>query len=85
MDLDEWLFYRKKKDPGFTAYRMAREMGISPSKLSLIKDGLAAPTSKQAFLIAAYTNYEVSGWDLIKNIYERDSCTQNEEKSTCQE
>ncbi len=43
MDLDEYLFFEKRKDPTFTHKKFAKKLGISASHLSSILNKRFSP------------------------------------------
>lgn len=69
MDLEEYLFYRKKKDPSFQEKEFAKLLGISRKKLWEIKSGRDAPSSKMILLIDKHTNGEVDVMEMIRAFY----------------
>jgi len=79
MDLDEWLFFEKKKIPGFTVKQFCKDLDIHVATFYCIKSGQRAPSSKLAYQIEKYTNGKVKGWDLIVKAMERSSCIKKQE------
>lgn len=73
MDLDEFLFYEKKKNPSFTKKEFAKRLGVSAAFLSKIISLQQAPSAKIAYKIQKLTDGQVSGWNLIFNFYEEES------------
>ena len=63
MDLDEYLFYEKKKDPSFSNKKFAKKLGISQVHLSRILSGKFAFSAKVAIKISKITSGKV---DIIK-------------------
>jgi predicted transcriptional regulator len=71
MDLDEYLFYKKKNNPEFTHQQFAHEAGIGLVTLYSVLSGDKVARSETAYKIDKYTNGQVSGWELITKAVER--------------
>lgn len=71
MDLDEYIFYEKKKDKNFTIKSFAEQLGISVNLLSRLIHYENIATARVAYKIEKTTQGKVSGWGLIKNYMEK--------------
>ncbi len=71
MDLQEYLFYRKRKDASFQEKNFAALLGITQHQLWKIKTGKLAPTAKMLLLIEKHTNGEVDVMKMIRDFYEK--------------
>lgn len=59
MDLDEYVFYEKKKNPNFTQQQFAKSLGISPNHLCQVKKGKLPLSYKLANKILKKTKGKV--------------------------
>jgi len=73
MDLDEWIFFEKRKLPGFTVKQFCKDLGIHLATFYAVKNGKQLPSSKLAYQIEKYTEGKVKGWDLIIRALEKSS------------
>ncbi len=71
MDLEEYLFYRKRKDSSFQEKNFASELGITQHQLWKIKTGKVVPTAKMIMLIQQHTNGEVDVMKMIRDFYDK--------------
>jgi transcriptional regulator with XRE-family HTH domain len=71
MDLDEYVFYEKKKDKNFTLKTLAAQLEISENTLSKLIHLQNIPTTRIAYKIETFTEGKVSGWGLIKKYMEK--------------
>lgn len=71
MDLDEYLFFEKKKNSYMTTSYFAKLIGINRSTLYMIMKKKRPPSSSIAYKIEIATNHEVSGWKLIFDYYSK--------------
>lgn len=69
MDLEEYLFYRKRKDSSFQEQHFAKQLGITQHQLWKIKTGKIPPSSKMILLIQKHTNGEVDVMEMIRAFY----------------
>lgn len=69
MDLDEYLFYAKKKDKKFSEKAFAKEIGITHTHLINIIKGRVPPSGKTAYAIYRCCDKEVDVWQLIFKYY----------------
>lgn len=72
MELDEWIFYEKRKRTNFSLKQMAEDIGVTTSTLSRIVHKHIPPQSYVAYNIEKYTNGEIIGWDMIKDFYDNE-------------
>lgn len=66
MDLDDYIYNRKKNEKGFTDKKFAEDLGISQEFLSRIKHYRSPPSIDLAIKIEEVTEGVVSGWELLK-------------------
>lgn len=71
MDLDEYLFYQKKKDSTFKEKDFAKKLDLSQHQLWNIKKKNIAPSSKSVYLIEKLTNGEVDTMQMIRDFYKK--------------
>ena len=71
MDLDEYIFYEKKKDKNFSRQAFADKLGISLNLLCRLMILSSPPTSRMAYKIEKITEGKVSGWHLITKYMEK--------------
>lgn len=71
MDLDEYIFYQQKENPGYTKAQFAKEIGVSMAALRSIIQQKSLPTTRAALAIHRKTDGIVNGWDLIVEISEK--------------
>jgi transcriptional regulator with XRE-family HTH domain len=70
MDLDEYLFYEKKKNKKYSDRTFAKKVGVSHTHLSSLMKGRVAPSSKTAYNIFKISEGKVDVWKIIQNYYE---------------
>lgn len=66
MDLQDYIYYRKKSEEGFTDKKFAEMLGITQEFLSRIKHYRSSPSIELAQKIEEITGGQVSGWELLK-------------------
>ena len=71
MDLDEYLFYKQKKDPTYTYRHFADEVGISLHQLWAIRKKRGAPSAKTMYLIDKHTNRTVDVMEMVREFFEK--------------
>ena len=71
MDLEEYLFYKKKNDTNFTEKEFAKRIGVTQHQIWNIKKGRKAPSSKVAYLLEIHTNNEVDVMEMIRDFYRK--------------
>ena len=71
MDLDEFIFYEQKKNPGYTKAQFAKEIGVPIASLRAIIQQKSLPTTRAAIAIHQRTEGKVDGWQLIIDINEK--------------
>lgn len=71
MELDEYLFFEKKKNSYMTHTYFAKLIGISRKTLYNIIHKRIAPSSLTAYKIDIVTKHQVSGWKLIFEFYSK--------------
>ncbi len=69
MDLEEYLFYKKKNDSKFTEKEFANRIGVSPHQLWNLKKGKSTPSAKVAYLLDFHTEGQVDIMEMIRNFY----------------
>ncbi len=79
MDIDEYIFYRKREEPGFTTRQMAKSLGLDPSYFSGLKNKNKPITSSVAVKIHEYTQGKVDGWQLIVKSVKKHEGKDNEQ------
>lgn len=80
MDLDEYLFYEKKKNKNFTTRQFAQALGLNTNYLHKIVSGFLTPSAQLAYQIEKLTEGKVSGWQLIKRALEMKEQKEKEEQ-----
>jgi len=71
MDLDEFLFYEKKKNKDFLDFEFAEKLGITRHHLSNLRHGKFVPSARLAYKIYIATDKKVDVWKMIIKYYEK--------------
>lgn len=73
LDLAEYLFYEKRKNKDFSYEVFANKLAITRYQLSKILSGKSLPSPRVAQAICKHTDYQVDGWKILKDYYEKNS------------
>lgn len=71
MDLQDYIYQKKKKDKSFTDKKFAEMLGITTAYLSRIKCYRSMPSVELADKIEKITGGQVSGWEMLKEYDKR--------------
>jgi plasmid maintenance system antidote protein VapI len=71
MDLDEWLFYEKKKNTIFSRADFARKIRVAVNHLDRMAAGNYPISAPVAYKIWKYTEGKVNGWELMLKYQEK--------------
>lgn len=71
MDLDEYVFFKKKNDKSFTDKKFAEMLGITRDHFYRLKTGNRSPSGKVAYLIDKVTEKKVDVMEMIRRFYEK--------------
>lgn len=80
MDLKEYFFFEKRKDPTFSVKKFAEKLGIKRQTLYRIASGTMRTSLDRALLIEKLTEGKVSGLEVIKTAIIRQKRTIKEKK-----
>lgn len=71
MDIDDYVFQKRKKDPTYTYKKLAKELGISSNYLQNIRKKRVLPNARFCIRLSEVTNGQVDPMEIMKEIYNK--------------
>lgn len=71
MDLDEYLFYEKKKNKEFSDMKFAETLGFTKGYFSRVQSGVQLPSAHFLYLIDKHSEGKVDVLKMLKEAYSK--------------